>query len=86
MQDKKRTLTAKAWVKIFISLFVCLIVLMAAMVAVIDPFFHYHKPLGAFYYTLDNERDQNDGITRHFEYNALITGTSMTQNFKASQA
>lgn len=86
MQDKKRTLTTKSWVKIFISIFVCLVVLMAAMVAVIDPFFHYHKPLGAFYYTLDNERYQNDGITRYFDYNALITGTSMTQNFKASQA
>ncbi|MCR5770123.1 MAG: hypothetical protein K6G87_02680 [Butyrivibrio sp.] len=79
-------MTTKLWVKIFISVFVCLAVLMAVMVAVIDPFFHYHKPLGVFYYTLDNERYQNNGITRNFDYNALITGTSMTQNFKASQA
>lgn len=79
-------MTARSWVKIFISAFVCLAVLMAVMVAVIDPFFHYHKPLGYFYYQLDNERYQNDGITRNFDYNALITGTSMTQNFKESQA
>lgn len=86
MQDKKKHMTTKSWVKIFISVFVCLTVLMAVMVAVIDPFFHYHKPLGSLYYTLDNERYQNNGITRNFDYNALITGTSMTQNFKASQA
>ncbi len=79
-------MTARSWVKIFISAFVCLVILMAVMVAVIDPFFHYHKPLSSFYYRLDNERYQNNGITRNFDYNALITGTSMTQNFKESQA
>lgn len=84
--NHKKNMTAKSWVKIFISVLGCLAVLMAVMVAVIDPFFHYHKPIGGFYYNLDNERYQNDGITRNFEYNALITGTSMTQNFKASQA
>lgn len=84
--NHKKNMTAKSWVKIFISVLVCLAVLMAVMVAVIDPFFHYHKPIEGFYYNLDNERYQNDGITRNFEYNALITGTSMTQNFKASQA
>ena len=34
---------------------------------------------------LDNERYQNDGIIRHFEYDAIITGTSMTENFKTSE-
>lgn len=52
----------------------------------IDPYFHYHKPdLSRFYYSLDNERSQNDGISKHFDYDALITGTSMTENFKASE-
>jgi len=52
----------------------------------VDPFFHYHKPhLESYYYTLDNQRSQNDGISKHFDYNALITGTSMTENFKTSE-
>lgn len=53
----------------------------------VDPFFHYHKPnLEAYYYSLDNQRSQNDGISRHFDYDILITGSSMAENFKTSEA
>ena len=53
----------------------------------IDPFFHYHKPdLDKYFYLLDNQRSQNDGIIKHFDYDALITGTSMTENFRVSEA
>lgn len=48
----------------------------------IDPLFHYHKPLQGYGYPLDNERYQNDGITRNFEYDSITTGTSMVENFK----
>ena len=52
----------------------------------IDPYFHYHKPYtDSYYYDLNNQRSQNDGISKHFDYNALITGTSMTENFKTSE-
>lgn len=50
----------------------------------VDPFFHYHKPLSRLAYPIDSERYQNDGISRHFTYDAVLTGTSMTENFKAS--
>ena len=53
----------------------------------VDPYFHYHKPLTEEYsYRLNNQRYQNNGIVRHFDYSGLITGTSMTENFKASEA
>lgn len=58
----------------------------AGFVYYIDPFFHYHKPhTDRYYYELDNQRYQNDGIMRNFDYDALITGTSMTENFKTSE-
>ena len=57
----------------------------AAATVVIDPFLHYHGPLAGLEYPLLDERYQNDGIARHFSYDALITGTSMTQNFKPSE-
>ena len=81
-----KTIKPSAWIKIFIT--VLCIVLAACMgtVALLDPFFHYHRPLGGFFYVLDNERSQNDGIIRHFDYDALITGTSLTQNFRPSEA
>ena len=58
----------------------------ASITIYIDPLFHYHKPLENFSYPLNNERYQNDGITRNFEYDSIITGTSMTENFKTSEA
>ena len=57
----------------------------AGAVAVVDPYFHYHAPLDGLSYRLYSERYQNDGILRHFSYDAIITGTSMTQNFLCSQ-
>ena len=53
----------------------------------VDPYFHYHKPqTDKYYYELNNQRSQNDGIIRHFDYDAVITGTSMTENFRTTEA
>lgn len=61
--------------------------LIAANIIHIDPFFHYHKPeTNEYFYSLNNQRSQNDGIVKNFDYNGLITGTSMTENFSNSEA
>lgn len=57
----------------------------AVFVAIVDPYFHYHAPYEMINYRLVDERYINSGIAKHFEYNALITGTSMTENFKTSE-
>ena len=75
----------KKWIYIFTAE-VCLGVFVLALISIIvDPFFHYHKPLPGLFYVLNNERYQNDGILKHFDYDAIITGTSMTENFKTSE-
>ncbi len=56
----------------------------AGITIYVDPLFHYHAPLERFQYPLYDERYMNDGITRNFDYNAIITGSSMTENFKTS--
>ena len=61
-----------------------LLLILAAVTVFVDPFLHYHAPLSFLEYPLKDERYQNNGIAKNFEYDALITGTSMTQNFKAS--
>lgn len=63
----------------------CLLVVIGGITALFDPYFHYHKPFSFQSYSLYTQRYQNDGITRHFEYDAIITGTSMTENFKTSE-
>lgn len=75
----------KAWGILTLALTAAFVVLLGSCVAVIDPFFHYHKPLACLQYPLNNEWYQNDGIVRNFSYDTLITGTSMTENFKTSE-
>lgn len=62
------------------------LVLIAALVIVVDPYFHFHKPLPFLSYRLYDERYTNDGISRHFDFDSIITGSSMAQNFKPSIA
>ena len=53
----------------------------------IDPFLHYHKPLDGYaYHTVENEPYMNDGIIRQYDFSGVITGSSMTENFKTSEA
>lgn len=75
----------KKWTIISLSVFLILLLGLGAVTVVIDPFFHYHAPLEQCQYPLNNERYQNNGIVRHFTYDAIITGTSMTENFKTSE-
>lgn len=75
----------KRWSILCLFLVLALLLTAAVLTAVIDPYFHYHAPLDSFSYPLNSQRYQNDGIVRHFDYDALITGTSMTENFKSSE-
>lgn len=77
---------SKWWLIGYLILVAGALTVVGAWVVKVDPFFHYHKPdTEAYYYNLNNQRSQNDGISRNFDYNALITGTSMTENFKTSE-
>ena len=76
---------AKKWFINCIVLLASVLLAIAVLVVVIDPYFHYHKPFSFLSYRLFEERYVNDGISRHFDYDAMITGTSMTQNFKTSE-
>lgn len=73
------------WVVAFIGTFVLILALMGGFNAIVDPYFHYHAPLDFVKYELKEERYQNNGIVKHFEYDAIITGSSMTQCFKPSE-
>lgn len=75
----------KKWVISFIAVFLIFLVGTGVLTIIIDPYFHYHKPLSCLQYQIYNQRYQNDGIVKHFDYDAVITGTSMTENFKASE-
>lgn len=75
----------KKW--FFITLFsgIFCFVLIAISMIIVDPYFHYHKPLEGIAYRLYYERYINDGIAKNFTYDGIVTGTSMNQNFKTSE-
>lgn len=75
----------KKWALSLLALLLAVLTLLGAVTVIIDPFFHYHAPLDGLQYRIFYERYQNDGIVKHFDYDAMITGNSMCENFKTSE-
>ena len=76
---------SKRWSICCLVLALVLLVIVGGATAFIDPYFHYHVPLDQLEYPIDNQRYQNDGIVKNFSYDAVITGTSMTENYKTTE-
>lgn len=77
--------TKKKWGRGLLIMTLAALVVLGAFTALIDPAFHYHKPLNGIDYYIFDQRYQNDGIVKHFAYDAIITGTSMTENARPSE-
>lgn len=75
----------KKWTIYTIIIYTCILASIVSLVIIVDPFFHYHAPLKGISYVIANEQYSNNGIARNFTYNAIITGTSMTENFKTQE-
>lgn len=82
LEDKMKKSTS---LSIFLKILIIPMLIVTIFVVTVDPFFHYHKPICNLSYVLSEERYQNDGIVKHFDYEAIISGSSVTQNFKASE-
>ena len=76
---------AKTWNLLAIGCTMAALSVWGGITMFIDPFLHYHKGQDFLEYPLRDERYQNDGIARHYDYDSIITGTSMCQNFKCSE-
>ncbi len=69
-----------------IAALVLLLVLYAGAVYVIDPYMHYHAPWFGFeMQRSDDSRYENYGIAKYAEYDAIMLGTSVTQDSRASE-
>ena len=73
----------KKWLRRTIVGILGIMIFVVLLQIIVDPYFHYHKPITK--YRLNDERYINDGIARHFDYDAIITGNSLCQNFSTSQ-
>lgn len=74
--------------KRFVIAFLAVLACSCLPVVIVDPCFHYHRPLKGLSYQLFTElaRYQNDGIMKHFDYDAVIAGSSMAATCKVSEA
>lgn len=86
LREKEENQKYRNWIISTLVLTLAVFILFASITIYIDPLFHYHAPLKNYAYPINNERYQNDGITRNFEYDSIITGTSMTENFMKTEA
>ena len=60
---------SRTWLRTFSAISITLGLIVCDLVVYIDPYMHYHKPIiTKFYYELDSQRYQNDGITKYFDY------------------
>ena len=66
------------------SFFIRTLILLAAVIAVVvifDPFYQYHKPLPGLKAVLTDKEYQCIGTLRTFDYDALIVGSSVCENY-----
>ncbi len=64
---------------------ICVLLLIAGTVIMIDPFCHYHKPVPPFKAVLSEKEYQCIGTLRNFDYDAVIAGSSVSENFNNHQ-
>lgn len=72
----------KKFAKFSISLTLVLLLLVGAFQVVIDPLFQYHKLWFGLKADVLNERYQSSGIAKTFDYENIIMGNSMSENFR----
>ena len=73
-----KNLSSAQWLRRFLALVLAVLALLAVLVYIIDPYYHYraydHK------YKLDKIFSV-PGVVKNYDYDAIIIGSSMTQNF-----
>lgn len=60
------------------------LVVIGGFIWLMDPFYHYHKPLFDVPVVLENAVYQTAGAARNLEYDSAVVGTSMTENMHTS--
>ncbi len=75
--------TYRNWAISVLSLLLASLIGLAAFVYIIDPLQFYHRTNRGLFYV--EERFQNPGLVKNYDYDTVIIGSSMTQNFIPSK-
>ena len=74
-QSGRRIFFRRLFVILFLLLFFC-----GLLVYLVDPFFHYHKPWFHLKEVLNEKEYQCPGSLAHFDYDAVLAGSSVVEN------
>lgn len=74
----------KKFVVMTLSLVLSILIIVAGLNIVIDPFFQYHKPYFGLEPVITYSRYQNPGIAKNFDFENATLGNSLSENFKVS--
>jgi len=79
-------MTRSCWGKLTLSLLIFGLLLIVGSVVIIDPFEIYHKAT-LFIPPIENgtQNYSNAGIAKSYDYDSIVIGSSMTENFSPSQ-
>ncbi len=72
--------SSKKFIKRLAAAVLIILVLIGAVVYAFDPFYHYHKPWFGMKAVLNDKEYQCVGTLRHFDYDALLVGSSVMEN------
>lgn len=78
------SISADSYFRWFCGIMLTLLVLYTALVWFVDPHMYYHRAIG-LKQVYDNSQAMIPGIMRHCEYDAVMFGSSMTQNFNIAE-
>ena len=75
---------SKTFILSAVSLVLVALLAVSGITIAIDPLFIYHKPWFGLEPVITSERYQNAGVAKNFDFNNVIIGNSMCENFKPS--
>lgn len=78
---KDKLVSPKKFVISFLISTLSVILLVIFIVVLFDPFYNYHKPLPGLKAVLNDKEYQCIGTLRHFDYDSLIVGSSVCENY-----
>ena len=83
-QDKatKKTMSSQRFIRLTITYTLLALIAIAALVVIIDPFTRYHAPWFGFAPVETDERTSAIGLARNLDYDTVLIGSSMSENFK----
>lgn len=71
----------KTYIVTTLSIFFVVLILVGSFTVVIDPLFQYHKPWFGMKPVIESQRYHNAGIAKQFDFDNVIIGNSMSENF-----